>query len=363
MRIKINGEQINSLTKKIEDGVETTIEELNKHANRETKRSKHFKKIIGLVTFMGTVGVASVAKADPAIDNPITTPTGPLSFILEKVLKFIDVDINVKPEDTFMWKFNKYLGDTLFQTQNMFTDPDVLYMFHVIWSIVLSFTTLIVGKKGYDMVKARLMGSQSQGGMEFIIRLLISGLLTFLSLDLMSVGITLTNLTVNLFMKKMSGGFFHFTNALQIADANMGSMFWTLGFIVMFAILGVRYWARQINIMLLGLMAPIASMAWVTDSGAMMATLVKEFMIHLTTPLAQAGILMAGTRLLMRVGTVGDSGFLNSILIGLSTMCLMFVTPDFIRKFTTGSFNPFKSAVDAFVRMKAMPLSMLKMIK
>jgi hypothetical protein len=380
MIVKINGVMQNyTLADKILEEVELAKEELNK-ANREVKRSKHFKKIVGLITFLGIIGSSAIAKAesiDPnlaaaafsqepesptnATENVLTT--GPFSYLLKKLLEHVHIDINVPIENTFMGRFNNYMTDTLFHTMNLFTDPAIMSMFHIIWGIVLSFTTLMIGKKGYDMVKARVLGAHSQGATEFIIRLLASGLLTYLSLDLTGVGITMSNLITATLMRKMNGGFVHFTNALQVTEANFGSAFWMVGYIIMFVILGVRYWSRQIMLVVLGLMTPVANMAWVTDGGAMLNTLIKEITLTLTTPIVQASILAISTVILAHVGTLGAVGFLNSMLIGLSGMCLMFITPDFLRKFTTGSFNPFKAGMDMFVRMKSMPLSFVRMFK
>jgi hypothetical protein len=371
--VKINGVAVgDTLADRIVQEVELAKEQLNK-ASREVKRSKHFKKIIGLVTFLGVIGTSAVAKAETLDNNlavaafnpesPTSFFTGPLGYVLEKLLSKIPATIETPQENSAIWQLNNYMTNTLFQTQNFFTDPSIVGIFHTIWGIVLSFTTLMIGKKGYDMVKARVLGAQSQGATEFIIRLIASGLMSFLSLDLIGIGIQLSNLTTSLFMKKMTGGFMYFTNALQLAEAGFGSIFWMVGFVIMFVLLGVRYWSRQINLIVLGCMTPVANMSWVTDGGSMLGTLIKEVVLSLTTPIVQAAILGIGTTILMHVGTAGTVGFINSVLIGLSTMCLMFITPDFLRKFTTGSFNPFKAGMDMFLRMKAMPLQFLKMVK
>jgi hypothetical protein len=365
--LKINGVPTQTLTDRIKDEVESAKEVLNK-ASREVRRSKHFGKIIALVTSLGVIGSSSVTHAATLDSNISVAASSPIGvsffeYITDKIASHIMPEVTVPQENSGMWQLNNYLTKHLFTNTDMFSDPAIIGMFHTIWGITLSFTTLMIGKKGYDMVKSRLLGAQSQGSTEFIIRLLASGLVSFLSLDLISIGIKLSNLTTAALMHKMSAGFFAFTNAVSYVDAGMGAIFWMVGFMIMFAILGIRYWARQINLVILGLMTPIASMAGVVDGGAMMTTLVKEVVLALTTPLAQAGILGVGTTILMKVGTIGEVGIINALLIGLSTMCLMFVTPDFLRKFITGSFNPVKTGLDMFLRLKTMPLQMLRSLK
>jgi hypothetical protein len=104
-------------------------------------------------------------------------------------------------------------------------------------------------------------------------------------------------------------------------------------------------------------------MAWVTDGGAMLGTLIKEIVLSLTTPIVQTLVLGIGTTILMEAGNATSMGFLNSILIGLSTLVTMVTVPDFLRKFATGSANPFKSAAQLYLQAKGIPGKFLKAFK
>jgi hypothetical protein len=362
--IRINGVKIyesETLTERINKEIELTKEKLNE-MSREARRSPRFKQIIGFITFLGTLGIASVAKAE-SLNTEFLGQTH--QVLMPSIIKLIfgDIDVNVSKQDSGMWQLNQYMADTLFKTHDFFDNPSVITIYNSIWHIVLSFLTLMISKKGFDMIRARIVGGQSQGATEFIIRLLASCLMSFLSLDIMSAGIHLSNITTSVFMNAMKDGFFHFTNALSLAEAGFGAIFWFLGFIVMFVILGIRYWIRQIHLLILGVLAPIANMAWVTDGGSMLGTLIKEFVINITTPIVQSIVLGLGTVVLMQVATVGTVGFFNSVFIGLSTMVVMITVPDFLRKFTTGSVNPLKAGLDMYLRMKSMPLQFMRAFK
>jgi hypothetical protein len=229
---------------------------------------------------------------------------------------------------------------------------------------MLSLVVLMISKKGFDMIKSRVVGGKSGGAVEFIVRLLASSLMSFLTLDIIGLGINLSNMTTAVLMKAMAGGSVHFSNMLTgMADGTISALFWMVAFVVLFVILGVRYWMRQINLVILGCVAPVANMAWVTDGGAMLGTLIKEIVLSLTTPIVQALVLGIGTTILMEAGNATSMGFLNSILIGLSTLVTMITVPDFLRKFATGSANPFKSAASLYLQAKGVPGKLLKAFK
>jgi hypothetical protein len=370
--------QAETLKEKLEGAIEEAKEGLNK-MNRESRRHPNFKKVLVALSFLGTIGLTAVTQAN-AMGVPATAPIAPtapseglfndplhhpllfaLGFLSNKLT---GQEMNLAKEDSMIWKLNEFMSTTLFTTHNFFGDASIVGIFNIIWQIMLSLVMLMISKKGFDMIKSRVVGGQSGGATEFIVRLLASCLMSFLTLDIIGLGINLSNITTGVIMKAMAGGSVHFNSMLAgLADGTTASLFWLIAFIILFVILGVRYWMRQINLVILGCVAPVANMAWVTDGGAMLGTLIKEIVLSLTTPIVQTLVLGIGTTILMEAGNATSMGFLNSILIGLSTLVTMVTVPDFLRKFATGSANPFKSAAQLYLQAKGIPGKFLKAFK
>jgi hypothetical protein len=127
----------------------------------------------------------------------------------------------------------------------------------------------------------------------------------------------------------------------------LGLVFWLIGFCFMTVILAVQYWVRQVTVAILGVLTPVANTSWVVDGGAMLKTVIREFITLITTPVVHGVILVIGSVFMHEVTTMTGNAWLdgfNSIMIGFSTMFLMVVTPTFLRKFTTGTVNPFATA-------------------
>jgi hypothetical protein len=368
--IRINGVVLgnkDTIAEVYHEEIEIIKEKLGE-LNRETRRSGWYKNILCAIGIVGTFGLgSSVVKAE-AFSSPDSTGSifgGLGSYILDAVKdKMLNSPIDTPKENSLIWQLNQYMSKTLFTTFDFFKDVNILGIYHIVWYVIMAFMVIIISKKGLDMIKARVIGATSQGATEFIIRLLVSCLLSFFSLDIISIGIHFSNLATSVIMGNMSKGTMHFANTLStILDGGIGSFFWLISFILLFCILAVRYWARQINLVVLGCLAPVANMAWVTDGGSMLSTLVKEVSLSLSTPIVQSIVLGIGTTILTQVGGSNDVGFFNSVFIGISTLAIMIITPDFLRKFTTGSANPFSWAFKTFLQIKGMPLSLIKAMK
>jgi hypothetical protein len=367
MLISINGVPIQN-KETLGDMFARTIKDTQQQLqelNRETRRSKSFVKICSAIAVLSTLCMSSVAKAESLDAVTASAPTDAIiPFIIDKLKDEVMYNpVHVEKENTLIWQLNEYMSKTLFTNYDFFNNTAVVDVYHTIWHIVLAFLVLLIGKKGFDMVKAHIIGANTQGTGEFIIRLLASCVMSFFTLDIMSVGIDLSNLATSTIMKSLAHGTQVFNGVMGASTAGVSSIFWMFGFIVMFTVIGVGYWVRQINMVILGCLAPVANMAWVTDGGSMLGTLIREFIVVLTTPIIQTLILAIGTVILMQVGTAGSVGFFNSILIGFSTMFVMIVTPTFLRKFTTDSVNPFSYATKTFLRMKTMPASFMSVLK
>lgn len=358
-----------NLFDKLSVELETVNKKLNE-MNREVRRSKVFKRVAGVIAAIGAIGLASTDKAyamEPslAVANMNMPSLG--GWLGEKIFHhFAPEGITADRSGTFAWQFSNYMSNTIFNTRDFFTNPSILHMWNVVFYMVLSMSTVIIGKKGFDMIKASALGTSHQGIPEFIVRLFASLIISFLSLNVISAVTDLSNIFANLLIVNFSKGQF-ITDSLQgLIEANIGAAFWLVGFVILFVILGITYWMRQLNLIFLGLMTPVASMAWVTDGGAMLGTLIKEIAVSLTTPIAQAATMSIGTTVLFevtdKVGT-GFGAFISSMLISLSTMVLMIITPAFLRKFIQGTVNPFKIASGLLMRTKGLPLHFLKMMK
>jgi hypothetical protein len=369
--IRINGVTKNDLLSKLRLEIAETDKAL-KQSNRKTRRSSIFKKFSAMFSLTGALGISSVTQAyamEPQLEHvSATNPMGLGSFIFEKLFESLKPNgIEVKRENTFMYQLTNYLTDSLFKTQDMFHNDAIVHVFSAIWKVVLSFSTLIFAKKGIDMIKSRTLGATTVGASDFIIRMLCSLVMSFFSLDIASAGVKLANLTVKGLMALIGSGNMKFDTFTQISDAYTGSWFWTLAFIITFVIVGLRYWLRNLNLLVLGVMAPVANMAWVTDGGAMLGTLIREFVVSLTTPIVQALTLALGTTMLVEVNSKIDAGgfvgFINTMLIGLSTCFLIIFTPEFLRKFIHGEANPVKPILGLIMNAKRFPSSIMRMIK
>ena len=366
--IRINGAVVytESLQEKLEAGIADAKEALN-GLSREARRSPNFKKVTLALSFLGTIAFSSLASAqaiNPNIQNETLT-SNPFGFMLDKLKgKLLDTPLDLHKENSMISQLNEYMANHLLTTHNFFGDPSILGIYNAVWQIVLSFVVLIISKKGFDMVKARVVGGQSQGATEFITRLLASALMSFLTLDIIGLGINLSNMATGVIMKAMTHGNIHFSSMLAgIADGSLSTFFWMISYIVLFAILAVRYWMRQINLVILGCLAPIANMAWVTDGGAMVGTLIREVIMSIATPVVQAMVLGIGTTILLQAGNIATVGFLNSMFIGISTMVIMITVPDFLRKFTTGSVNPLTAGLKIYNGIRTFPAGLIKGLK
>jgi hypothetical protein len=359
MNIKINGVSIEKpLETQFNEAVEKVYTEINSK-NREVRRSKQMKKVLGFLSFIIPLGMTSVASAHEFTpDNPLMpNPSIPNFFgqLAQKTLfessrgyirDSIGLDGNVARKDSIIWHMNDWMQNTLLNTQDFFDNSEVIGMFRAIWTICMSFVMLIIGKKGFDMVKANVLGSTTIGASQLIIRLLASTVMTFLSLDIMSLGIQGSNLVIKTLFSALETHLIPYS--VLEKTHSVGLLFWFIGFAFMTVILSVQYWVRQITIAILGILTPVANLSWVVDGGAMLGTVIREFITLITTPLIHAIVLSLGSVFLFEVtahatGNVWIDGF-NSMMVGFSTMFLMICTPTFLRKFTTGSINPFKTA-------------------
>lgn len=353
MIVKINGAilekplaiQFNEVVEKVEKEIETK--------NRAVRRSKPFRKVVGFLSFIVPLGVASVAHASTvgAIDTGVNPmEKAGLQFGGDWFFNHLKEYVSVKTqggifrENSTIWHMNDWLQNTLLNTQDFFDNAEVISIFRAIWTICMSFVMIIIGKKGFDMVKSNVLGSTTIGATQLIIRLLASVVMTFLSLDIMHFGIQGSNLIIKTLFKAMES---HLIPYKVLEQTNsLGLVFWFIGFSFMTIILSVQYWVRQITVALLGVLTPVANLAWVVDGGAMLGTLIREFITLLSTPLIHGVILAIGSVFTFEVATMTGNAWIdgfNSIMIGFSTMFLMVVTPTFLRKFTTGSVNPFKT--------------------
>ncbi|MER2010512.1 MAG: conjugal transfer protein TrbL family protein [Psychrobacillus sp.] len=376
MKVTVGGvvvsEQPFSLSEKWNEVVSQT-EELIKSKNRETRRHKNVKKIIGMFSFISVLGFSSVARAE-GIDTPVGHG-GIFSLLANKVIFNLPtnqfsqgvrgyVGLGVEREDSLIWKMNDWLQGTLLNTQDFFGNPQILSVFNSIFYICMSFVTLILTKKGFDMVKARVLGTSTIGLSELIIRLLACVIITFFSLDIVSLGIELSNLTIKTLFNAIESNLIPFSAFENINT--LGLVFWFIGYFLMFVILGVQYWIRQITVVMLGCLAPVANTSWVVDGGRMLGTLIREMVTLLTTPLVHGLILSIGSVLTFEVTTMTGNVFIdnmNSVLIGFSTMFLMIFTPAFLRKFITGSANPIKPFINIGKGVAGNSVKLAKLLK
>lgn len=366
MNIKINGVSVEKpLVTKFHEQVEILEKEINSK-NRVVRRSKPMRKMLGFLGLILPLGIASVAHAqefttnNPLMPNP-TTGTLPIGenkgffgMLANKMTEggrnWIQDSVGVGEvarKDSVIWHMNDWLQNTLLHTEDFFDNPEIISVFRAIWTICMSFVLLIIGKKGFDMTKARVLGSSTIGASQLIIRLLASVVMTFLSLDIMSLGIHTSNLVIKTLFKALE---VHLVPYDVLEKTNsIGLVFWFIGFCFMTVVISLQYWVRQITIAMLGVLTPVANLSWVVDGGSMLGTVIREFVTLIATPLIHAIVLAIGSVFLFEVtahatGNEWIDGF-NSMMIGFSTMFLMVCTPTFLRKFTTGSVNPLKTAM------------------
>lgn len=366
MRVKISGvlvEEEKTLRERFEEVVEETYQLIDSK-NREIRRSKGMKRVMTIIPLVSSLGFSSIANAEgygvglqggqDALEGLKTA---------NEAIKGIH-KIGVPREHSLIWNMNEWFEKVLLHTQNLFDVVQVQEIFHSIWMICMSFTTLIFAKKGFDMIKAKVMGSTNIGGIELIIRLLASMVMTFLSLDIMEFGIEASNKVLDVFFDSMKNSLIPYEALEQ--SGKLGIVFWSIGYILMFFIISLQYWIRQITIVLVGLMTPIVNTAWVTDGGAMLGTLIREFITLITTPLVHGAILTIGSVFMFEVTSLTGNAFfdsMNSILIGFSTMFLMVFTPSVLRKFTTGTQNPLRWATALGKGTYGNALKLMKLFK
>ncbi|HLI46960.1 MAG TPA: hypothetical protein VKU94_07190, partial [Geobacterales bacterium] len=246
-------------------------------------------------------------------------------------------------KNTMIWHLNDWFQKTLLNTQDYFSNPEIISVFHTIWTICMSFVGLIITKKGFDMVKARVLGSTTIGAEELIIRLLASVVMTFLSLDIMHLGIQGSNLLVKTLFKALESHLVPYEVLKDTGGINL--VMWFIGYCFMFVIISLQYWVRQMTIVMLGVLTPVATLSWVVDGGAMLGILIREFITLLTTPIVH-GIVLGLNSIFIRelIPKTGNTWLdaIDIVMVGFASMILMVVTPSFLRKFISGSFNPLK---------------------
>jgi hypothetical protein len=348
MKIKINGVALaeQSLSTKFQEVVDQT-NTMIAEKNRDIRRSKPMKKVLAFLGLITTLGITTVAKAEGP-NLPILSAPSIFGTLASKVTESASIKDSiglgaVARKDTVVWKMNDWLQNVLLNTQDFFDNPQILTVFNSIWYVCMSFVTIIIAKKGFDMIKAKMLGTSTLGAGELIIRLLACVVMTFLSLDIMQLGIELSNLTITTLFKAIEAHLIPY-EALQNTNS-LGLIFWFIGYMLMFVVLGIQYWIRQITIVLLGVLTPVANMSWVVDGGSMLGTLIREFVTLIATPLVHGLVLGLGSVIMFEVSSLTGNSFMdsmNSVLIGFSTMFLMVFTPSFLRKFTSGSMNPLK---------------------
>jgi hypothetical protein len=361
MIVKIGGviQKDNPLQDKFNEMVEKLDKEIESK-NRQVRRSKPMRKVMTLLGFILPLGVASVAHAEsiPLSDDPtlgmvnnVMQEKGFFGILANKMMhhttSYVKDNVglgSVARKDSTIWHMNDWLQHAMLNTQDFFDNGTVITLFNTIWTICMSFVMLIISKKGFDMVKNRVLGTSSIGATELIIRLLACVVMTFLSMDIMQLGIHASNLVIKTLFKSLEANLVPYSVLEQTGGINV--VFWFIGFAFMTIILSVQYWVRQITVVMLGILAPVATLSWVVDGGVMLGTLIREFITLITTPLIHGVVLTLGTvfirELIPHTGNEWLDAF-NVVMVGFSTMFLMVVTPSFLKKFTTGTANPFKT--------------------
>lgn len=369
MIIKINGATLNqppSLS--IHQVIEQTSE-LIQSKNRKVRRSKPMKAVVASFITLSGIATATVAKAETI--NPLTPSDygGILTKLIgdtvkHKILFQTDKLEGVLRENTLMWQMNEFMKTVLLQTQDFFDNPQIVGIFHSIGTICMSFTTILIAKKGFDLVKAKILGTNSIGMTELIVRLLASVVMTFLSLDIIQLGIEGSNLVVGTLFKAIESHLIPY-EVLERSNV-LGLTLWLVGYSLMFLILGIQYWVRQITLVILGCLAPVANTSWIVDGGKMLSTLAREIITMLTTPIAHGLVLGIGSVIMFELTTLTGNVFIdamNSVFIGFSTMFLMVFTPKFIRMFVSGDGNPYSWALKVGKQLVGLPGQFTRFIR
>jgi|SRR5579875_1033213 len=354
MEIKINGVPI---VKPLGIQFNEEVEKLNQlidSNNRKLRRSKPFKKLAAFISLIIPLGTTSIAHAQSLSENPLEHITQEKGIIAQLANKFIPSPTDyvqnqvglgegIDRKNTMIWHLNDWFQKTLLNTQDYFSNPEIISVFHTIWTICMSFVGLIITKKGFDMVKARVLGSTTIGAEELIIRLLASVVMTFLSLDIMHLGIQGSNLLVKTLFKALESHLVPYEVLKDTGGINL--VMWFIGYCFMFVIISLQYWVRQMTIVMLGVLTPVATLSWVVDGGAMLGILIREFITLLTTPIVH-GIVLGLNSIFIRelIPKTGNTWLdaIDIVMVGFASMILMVVTPSFLRKFISGSFNPLK---------------------
>lgn len=362
MILRINGVVQSPLRNDMQQYIESLNGEVKK-LNREKRRNKLVKCIIAISSGLSTLGMEVVARAEESGDTP--PPFNPFAGSLaEKTWNWFVNHTEVDKHSTFFWKLNEWASKTIFTTHDFFHVPDVQHIYWTVSHITLAFVGIIFAKKGFDMIKASMLGTSVIGIQQLITRMIASIVMTYLGMDVAGLAIKLSNALVHVLTGNLENGMIHLSNLYTVTGAT-GELLWTLAFILMFLILGIQFWVRQLSLVLLTMTAPVANLAWVTDGGTMLGTLIKELITNLTTPVVQGALLALGTIISTSVNqdTSGAFGWLNGILINFSTVFLMVTVPTFLRKFTTGSFNPLMWAMSTAKNVKTLPFAVAKLLK
>lgn len=356
MILRING-VVDEPKKLLNDIVEDTRKEIES-LNRKQRRSKIGKGLVALLGLLTTLGFDAIAKAQDSLDYPGANGG---TNLITGFWKFITTHSwyqqEIPRDQTFLWKLNEYASNTIFTNHNFFTNSSIQGYYHTVALITLPFISLLLAKKGIDLIKSHAMKTQTSGGIDMVLRILCSFVITFLGMKVESMGIDLSNVLTHVFMKNTEHGM---VNLGYLFDnkGQMGEALWTIGYVVMFIVLGLKYWVRQINMVILGVLTPVASLAWVTDGGAMLGTLIAEFVRSLATPVVQGMLLSLGTIIVQEVShdTTGFISFISTTLINLSTIFLVVTVPDFLNKFIHNSFNPASWALKTALAVKKLPV-------
>lgn len=377
MKVRVGGKVVYDDTKptligKL-DEVTKQVEETVDKMNRKSRRNKLIKKVVGLFGVISTLAYSAVAHAEEVAPNITQTPI-PEQGIPERIAnvladRLIEHVTGSMPHAgetaSIYWKLNEIASKSVLTTQDFFQNPSLVGMYTVVSFTAMSVTSLIMGKKCLDMIKAHTVGGSTMGVSELILRCFASVLLTYLTLPIMSYGVKLSNVVVQTMMANFGSGMIPMGvhGVGSFATTFIGEFFWIIGFFLLMALLMIQYWVRQINLIVLGIFSPFATTSWIVDGGAMIGTLVQETIVHLTTPLVQGGVMAIGTAIVTSIAASQGVDPINAVFASIATMFVMLTVPSFLRKFVTGTINPFKWALNTAVGIKAMPARLLAVAK
>lgn len=344
------------------DEVCKTVNDALESQNRKSRRHKLAKKLMTFFAVVSAMAYTAVAHAEEA--NPTLATTSVSGGIPDWMMNaFINhiagSSISHEAPASIYWKLNEIMTQTVFTTQDFFHNPDLVGMFTMVSYTAMSCTSIILAKKGIDMMKASTMGASSMGIGEIMLRCFGSVLITYLTLPIMSYGVKFSNVIT----QTLISNFAHNLPYSMSATSFIGEIFWILGFFLLFAILMIQYWVRQINLIVLGILAPISTTSWIVDQGQMLGTLIRETVVHLTTPFVQGVIMAIGTAIVTSIAGHQGVDPVNAVFASIATVFVMITVPSFLRKFVTGTVNPFKWAINTAVGVKAMPARLLALAK